>query len=1355
MSPTQDPSANDSDEVPGKGDPSPEPDASENQSSADQPSETSSSKSDDANVESETERRRLSAELGKLRRSAAMLRGKPASAACRSAERLAEMEGEFFQLRHDAEQLDPVHAARLGDPVLDDLRDWRDLCEQLALPEASGQAEDFLRDLVQAETEEWKRGALEDEDASAERCFELLMETTSRELDVLGRRPNDHPTKELLAEIRKTLRERLRSRIERRDPDEESREHWADVLVDRGETTLTGLEELDASLAAERLAVVMDDLHWHLQHVERGRGRRKRRLGSTFGRLRKQWQDRTLQGRLDAKFGAGRVVGFERFVLFLLLLVLGILVAQMFSRPTWAMIGLEIADAAICVVLLTEFFVKFALAPLRWRWFARHFLLEFIPALPLGLVLLAVQAPGVTDVLRAGRLLRFFRAAARYIRVFRPLLRMFRVFGFLIRGLDRLARACKSLLNRNVILYPTHEERAAARRTQTGLAPMLARTRADLDERWKQTLTSAREEDRGRVALARVDALRLAEQQGHAGRALRPESISETAAEEPVEELLERMSVATPRSVEADLSGEVVRRVARLLRMLARPPISWLPHVQAIVPRFSRRTTDAEAVASASRRLGALLKRRHEMWFWTADLYGTVTPSQFVDRIGAMLVKSASRPAYRLLMFSGIYLLVQLLFVLLAVTSTGTPDPAGTSEAAVTLGGLLGEARLPFLLKQVSAFVDGVVGPALFLLGGICMVALGCGFWLKRLAREATDYLERSANSQFLSLTENIRSRNLDRDAKSLYDRVLGPEWRIHATSETIDDRANLEAFIGRMRQSLVGSEMVAEPEASLDAAERILLLYRDALDGALLADSDARINTQLLGNPALRQFLQSSNRVNRKEMKALDQLDLRRQQSPLGGPYLWFNFICRAVAHAVAQLVIDYNRRAVPLDELPLVSAAEKRRYETWLRESSDAPRDPTDAMDETNADQAVTNAFTVMHFLDNLALRDQDVRRRFGPEVLARMQRDRKRLIRRVFGAYPLHEQPKERRVLNLFALYEKRFSGGRILLLPFYLLGNSLRWLGRLLHWLGRCVWQLLDPSSRTGQADAEHADFATAVRKIDRMRAPTVYASIRLRIRFDPEYLGVHVPGLERNAISASDLEDDLRFLTTNPLLTEEIDDARRRAEADMARLADLWENGLLKRIAKRIGVDEDCLQGAETRRAAAAIYLADVQGSRTHLSAQAILQETFAVAADDDPLPIGWVPQVHLWGAFRRFWNQHGIRDRNARKRAWRATVHNVSDCASALKAWNKHRDGVGEEGERILAELLRHPGRVSEQLVTLRSLQTLAIIDVLIYRVHVFELGDYASVGDSPWNLLHWGEENASPDSHAPPASSA
>ena len=117
------------------------------------------------------------------------------------------------------------------------------------------------------------------------------------------------------------------------------------------------------------------------------------------------------------------------------------------------------------------------------------------------------------------------------------------------------------------------------------------------------------------------------------------------------------------------------------------------------------------------------------------------------------------------------------------------------------------------------------------------------------------------------------------------------------------------------------------------------------------------------------------------------------------------------------------------------------------------------------------------------------------------------------------------------------------------------------------------------------------------------------------------------------------------------------------------------------------------------------------------------------------MPLMWRPQLRR--TFGRWWAVHGRDDKHARRAVWRAVAHDVGGLRRALRASAQlGPDGARAKGAARLAELLRHPGRISEQLVTLRAVQTLALVDLLNYREHVFRLGAYAELGDAPGPLL-------------------
>jgi hypothetical protein len=284
----------------------------------------------------------------------------------------------------------------------------------------------------------------------------------------------------------------------------------------------------------------------------------------------------------------------------------------------------------------------------------------------------------------------------------------------------------------------------------------------------------------------------------------------------------------------------------------------------------------------------------------------------------------------------------------------------------------------------------------------------------------------------------------------------------------------------------------------------------------------------------------------------------------------------------------------------------------------------------------------------------------------------------------------------------------------------------------------VNEIRRPELRVDRTGDIEADFATAIRKIDRMRGPVVYASLRLRSTMDPEYLGVAVPGQLQSSLAGYGIDSDLEFLDAEPWLVDRVEEYRSRAVADMRRLGRLIDEGLLSRAAQRLSVQAGALDTPAHRRAAAVAYLADFRGIRRFLSAREVVAEVFERAPLEPPqaMPAGSV--WDLKGTFRRYCQQHGIQKPDLQAACWWAVQQNLWGVADALRIWRRHGIASREQGEAILAEILRHPGRITEQLVTLRTIQTLAILDVLNYRQHIYELGQYAAAGDVQDELLQW-----------------
>jgi len=1178
--------------------------------------------------------------------------------------------------------------AERGNPVLADCCAWRDLSERVEAPHAAQAADDLAARLIEDDAAAWAQATLAGlapEDPRA--WFRALAGARELDLEALGRRRMEPPT----AAFRARLRGGFLAAIAAAPPTSALRDDWVRELLDRGEAVLTSLDELEPDRACALLDLVGRDLTWHLVKVERHGGTRRRRLKRRRARLLAERQERELQARLESRFTTRRVARFERLILWLIFFVLALFAFELIASPgPGGLAWLILLDSTACLVFLAEIAIKLRYVRGRWRWFLRHFAIDVLPSIPFGLFL-----PPQATVAHAGRVLRLFRIGrlGRYVRVLRPVIRIVRAFGFLLRGTDRIVRRHGHLLNRDVVLYPTREESARIAARREGRGARLRRLHAAINEHWKRVLATAAPDRRETVAAIRIEELARAREAGRLPLFARTGPVfAESGRDLAAEELLRHLALLTPEEVESEMGPDDTARFARAVRVFSR--LRWLPVLHAYTPRVAPGASDAATVASAAHTVSKRLKRHLDRWLWFADLYGTITPAQFLDRVGRAMVKASFRPAYRLTLFGILFLVLRFLL--------GISGEEGT------------------FVRQIEELVRGF----LLVLGSICFGVLGLGWWLRRIAGQATEFFERAAKAQYLALTESIKGRFIDRDAGILDRRIFQPERLVRGEAAAPADRT---AFEQSVRRWLIQAQ-AAPSGPAFDPIESVVLLYRDGIDGALLADSDTRTTIQLLANPALRNLRILSDRITRKESRTMRRLDLERQKSLLGGPHLWFSLLCQAVEHGVARLIVDYNLYAIPRDQLAGCSEAERVSLDRWLKATklSDAPEKRL---------LYVTTHFTALHFLDDDPRRDAEVADRFGDKVLARLKRDRRHLFRRTFGTYPLHKLPRERRALNLYRAYQGWIAGGRALLLPLRPIQAAVRFGGRFLRWLVRCIHEIKRPTFQVDVEAVEGSDYRAARRKIRRMRGPVAEAALRMRARFDPEYVGARLPGTARSGLEGAGLDEDLRFIEAGPELLRDMAAERVRAAADMARLGAEIGAGLFERLARRTRTDPSAY-GRKHLRAAACAYLADFRGVRRNLSAREILREVYARAAHEEPRPGSLAPRMKLRRAFRNYWRQHGEGGPARRRAAWRATLHDVWGSSDALLAWAE----LGEEGrgtaEAAFADLLRHPDRMSEQLVILRAVQSLTLIDILNYRAHIFRLGDYARSGDDPETSL-------------------
>ncbi len=1113
-------------------------------------------------------------------------------------------------------------------------------------------------------------------------------------------------------------------------------EGFAADLRDRADEVLTQAEDVPLEAAVvqidstrleiERLRAMTD------AHVDWPNWRKRDRgalrdLCRVERRLVREGQERRLQRRMEGLLGRRFVAWLENLTLLLIVAVLGILVYEW--RAGGSIPSLVWVDTAICAVFLADFGLRMALVDGRWLYFRRHALIDLLPSIPFGLL----HLPGL-DVVRTGRALRFLRLPqlVRYVRLARPAIRGFRAGAFLVRGLDRLVRKNARLLNRTVVAFDPPAAKAA-----TVLADRLVVVIARCRGKGRRLLRSLPVEER-RSILDRefVDLTHRVELAGERIESLGPRSPARTtsiARDVRLERVLDLLVQLDGAQVEAVLGHEQVGRIVRYLRLFQAPIVRNLPFTAPVARIVAEASDPYEATAEVGRLAGRVGQRVLGVFQWFSDLWGTVTAPQFFEMLGSAIVRATSRPAWRLIFFGGAFVLFD--------------------ATAKVLGA-------DWLTSTVTQPLESLIGLPLILLGSGCLVFLTLGIWFRRIAGEASDFYERTAEAHFLALMEDVKLARLPADLGTLYDRVLFAEEYVAGRAST-RPRGTPEAVLRLYRKQRDAAappgwgeprddrEVAKAPEVDWLLEDRVGSFLRDYLDGALLHRNDTKTTSQLIGNLAVQRIVSERLALGRRERKKLERLDLDRERGLFGGPYLWFRFITNAVAQRTAKLLIEYNRFAIPLESIASCDEAARARYEGWVGgplEARVASRPPE------SAGAYQTTEFTALNFLSADPERDRAVEKRFGERVLGRLREDRRMLVRSLFGTYPLHRLPKERRTFNPFDAYHRHLAGGRLLVFPF-----------RVAFWafglvvLGargtvRVVRDLLDPEAALEQGGAE-AGFEVAERKIFRMRRPVYLEAMRLRALFDVEYLRLRLPGEEvlpfeghtcfedLDRIHAIDRERDL-FRALREDRQTALQRLGRHLEA-----AGLAGDGLARALDQiRPGLSS---RRGEAHRALSIAYAIDYQGFRSYASAvpeaeevwRAVLERPEILAAVPLRRRVLW-RLASLWRRrivlrpdprrieFERVLSRSALAGATRRERAllFRAVLANLRGVGDRVRRAGsaETEEEARRRGEAILRAVLARPHDWTEELVCLRTIQTLSVLDLRNYRTLVWELGRYA-----------------------------
>ncbi|MCA8965528.1 MAG: hypothetical protein KDC48_11625, partial [Planctomycetes bacterium] len=1015
-----------------------------------------------------------------------------------------------------------------------------------------------------------------------------------------------------------------------------------------------------------------------------------RRLGR---RLLRAADDRELARRMERRLGRRGVAVLEttNFVLLLLVLATLVIEAAVVLTPAQKHVFLWI-DAVACLFFIADFAFELVLHPSRLSWFARNALTDLVPAIP-SVIFLLPSVPGgdAADTLLALRLVRLLRVtwAARYVQAIRPLLRAARLLLFLVRGLDGLVARFGQLLNREFVFVPAAAEvvRSVEQEDRRDLVFESLRREHELVALLPQEQRTAALHER--IAAAR-GAMAVLSSTAFSGRSMAAE-----LRDVPIGEAIEFLWGLRVQDLGRWLGKDDITALDRVVKVLSVVPVRWLPLIRRVAV-YPLPASPEERIVALAHRTADWLESWHGRMLFLADLHGIVTGPQILDRVATAMVKATQRPAVRLILFGSLFLLFDQLI----------------------------------RTEWISAFLNKIVGMPLVVLGGICLVFLLLGHWLKRLAGQASENYRLTSEAHFISQLERVQAMYEQEDLDFLTTRAFGDgESRRHA-------RALLQGQLTSARTGVPAAADDVPHDVCLDA-NRIALLYLHFLDGAPLHVSDVKTTEQLLANQSIDNLRTEFLGHGRKEQKLLRKLRLD-DGTIFRGPFLWFSFITESIAVEAAKRIAGYNRCCLPLADQARAGDAERERMQLWLawRRDPRAGRTIGAKAGLLVGDHCATTEFTALDFVGADPERDRHLAATFGDEVLAVLRQDRRNMVREIFGTRPVHQLPKHERSFNPLRFYRRRLSRGRVLLAPLLLLWRFVRSIGWVVLRTRQIVREVFDPELAMARREAGVAPFAVALRKIHRMKAPGLLEAIRLRLGIDPVYAGAPAGWSSAEPfVVPAPLDRDLEFLQLREReaaqLRDQAAEIRRRVGALHAALD--WLPDLTE------GMHD--AERAAAELAVTVAWITDKDSLRTLLLAERWRVEWLPRLATERPGG-GWIGDAWraVVGVFRvhpvDHWLQRHGRDlpRELRRPLLRAYAVDWRGTRTVLDAWRAQPAGASPADTAIAAmrKIARRGTAVRRDVLSLRAVQSLAVLDVRNYRDLVFQLGDYAAEGEDP-----------------------
>lgn len=1097
-------------------------------------------------------------------------------------------------------------------------------------------------------------------------------------------------------------------------PEETSRslvKEWLEEICDDSEELMTEVEELPLDLALDMLSELKESMSFSKKlKPSLHDPDLKKRLKKIEKQGHNEWVEKGISYRLEKRFGKTSVTLFENLILGLIVIVCGLLFVEgafdLTIPQQYLMIGV---DTFICAIFLLEFFLKFGHSPDKLNYFKRHAFVDLLPSIPFGFLLLCI---GLTPEVLAGgesgvaqhtgdiialRLLRFARLPRliRYIKIARPLIRLLRVMIFAFRALDRLVRRQAGVINRNIVLFEPKAYVKEGKKVNS-LSTCFRESILLLQEVSFRVAEACEKEHLKYFLKPRVELAGIRSRSLEGMNQDKVLSYDYVKAHQDIrlEDAIESLSTMDIWSLRSRYDEKSLLRLSGLIHLMHRRPLRWLPIFQDL-GRGGNEDDPAMAVVSSCRAIGRTLEKWQSKLHWCIDFYGIITPPQLLDKVGQILVKGASRPAKRLVIFGTAFLLLMGLVELTGIE----------------------------LFEQVATKLAKTLGIPIIFLGVLCWTLLLFGKWLKKIASSSSEYYERTGEAQFLGLLTEAKQVHHDDDAEFYYQRCVEPEIGVREGSVSLEISTAQKDM-----QELVLTAFGNQESRSGDESRQVYLLYRDYQLTPPFHRHSKKTTNQFLGNLTLEGIRKDRLSFSPREFKAQEALDLESSRSLLG-PHLWFSLITHSISQRSARLIINYNSHCIPTKAVENFSEPMQHRFESWLADHGDSRGADSRSQEKESSVGFSTQAFSALDFLFADPKREAAIEDEFGPEVMGFLQDDRKNLLRKIFGNYPFHKWPTSRRSINPYQLYWNYVGNGRIFILPFRLV-----WIGLMLvGWsIGRFAGMIRSVlvSNETFEPQAESPDpYSVAMRKLNRMRKPVAMATMLLRARFDPEYLGLSIEGCPDGTARKNQLREDLDFVGASPDEREEFDELRQSMREGLETFSRLLRSEMWGQISKGKASDPEVL------RALAVAVCINYHSIRDIFNAPETLSEWASKVADSASSPAGGLGRGVMTSlksklpmlkslareCYDRFCERHvemlenscpaGIDVKKFKEELYLSLCNKENS-----KIVNTVKVLGGEESRRLADELLTVAGTArvwSRELVILRAVQSLAQLDML------------------------------------------